>query len=239
MLYEQVDRLIDDPRAHNLVSGLAHQWLDMKRLDFFQFDAKEHREFDESMRAAAREEVYQTMLYLLHSKDQGELHQLLESNFMVINGLLAAHYGLEGVTGDHYRKVSLTENSPRGGFLGMAAIHAMGSDGKESSPVERGAWVLRHLLHSPPRRLRPMFLSFRASMASHLPRGKNSLLTWRRLSVQVVTGRWIRLDLVWRISRPQVNGVRKKGVAKELIKLIPPENFITGQPLRTSSSCVN
>ena len=32
----------------------------------------------------------------------------------------------------------------------MAAICAMGSDGIESSPVERGAWVLRHLLHSPP-----------------------------------------------------------------------------------------
>jgi len=32
----------------------------------------------------------------------------------------------------------------------MAAIHAMGSDGVNSSPVERGAWVLRHLLNSPP-----------------------------------------------------------------------------------------
>jgi hypothetical protein len=32
----------------------------------------------------------------------------------------------------------------------MAAIHAMGSDGMESSPVERGAWVLRHLVHNPP-----------------------------------------------------------------------------------------
>jgi hypothetical protein len=32
----------------------------------------------------------------------------------------------------------------------MAAIHAMGSNGVESSPVERGAWVLRHLLHDPP-----------------------------------------------------------------------------------------
>ena len=32
----------------------------------------------------------------------------------------------------------------------MAAICAMGSDGIESSPVERGAWVLRHLMHSPP-----------------------------------------------------------------------------------------
>jgi len=39
--------------------------------------------------------------------------------------------------------------SPRGGLLGTAAIHAMGSDGVESSPVERGAWVLRYLLNDP------------------------------------------------------------------------------------------
>ena len=149
-LRRQVDRLIQDPRAHHFVSGLAHQWLDMKRLDFFQFDVERHREFDESMRAAAREEVYQSILHLLRSKDQGELQNLLKSDYVVVNGLMAAHYGLEGVVGDHYRKVSLPENSPRGGLLGMAAICAMGSDGKDGSPVERGAWVLRHLLHSPP-----------------------------------------------------------------------------------------
>ena len=38
----------------------------------------------------------------------------------------------------------------RGGLLGMAAILAMGSDGERSSPVERGAWVMRKLLHDPP-----------------------------------------------------------------------------------------
>ena len=150
ILRGQVDRLIQDPRAHHFVSGLAHQWLDMERLDFFQFDVERHREFDESTRAAAREEVYQTILYLLRSEDQGQLQNLLKSDYVVVNGLMAAHYGLDGVVGDHYRKVSLPENSPRGGFLGMAAIHAMGSDGIESSPVERGAWVLRHLMHSPP-----------------------------------------------------------------------------------------
>ena len=150
VLRGQVERLIQDPRAHHFVSGLAHQWLDMERLDFFQFDVARHREFDESTRAAAREEVYQSILHLLRSKDQGQLQNLLKSDYVVVNGLMAAHYGLEGVVGDHYRKVSLPENSPRGGFLGMAAICAMGSDGKESSPVERGAWVLRHLLHSPP-----------------------------------------------------------------------------------------
>jgi len=150
VLRAQVDRLIQDRRAHHFVSGLAHQWLDMKRLDFFQFDVGRHREFDESTRAAAREEVYQSILHLLRSTDQGQLQNLLKSDYVVVNGLMAAHYGLEGVVGDHYRKVSLPDNSPRGGLLGMAAINAMGSNGIESSPVERGAWVLRHLMHSPP-----------------------------------------------------------------------------------------
>ena len=174
VLRGQVDRLIQDPRAHHFVSGLAHQWLDMKRLDFFQFDVERHREFDESTRAAAREEVYQSILHLLRSKDQGQLQNLLKSDYVVVNGLMAAHYGLEGVVGDHYRKVSLPDNSPRGGLLGMAAINAMGSDGIESSPVERGAWVLRHLLHSPPAnvpqlsRLDGKPLTKREKLAAHM-----------------------------------------------------------------------
>ncbi len=44
----------------------------------------------------------------------------------------------------------LPAGSPRGGLLGMAAVLAMGSNGERTSPVERGAWVLRKLLHDPP-----------------------------------------------------------------------------------------
>jgi hypothetical protein len=35
-------------------------------------------------------------------------------------------------------------------MLGMAAILAMGSNGDATSPVERGAWVLRKMLDDPP-----------------------------------------------------------------------------------------
>lgn len=150
VLRKQVDRLIADPRSDEFISGFVHQWLDMERLDFFQFDAKRHREFDENTRAAARQEVYHSFAYLLRSSDSGRLGELLKSDFVHINGLLADYYSIDGVTGDGFRRVKLPENSPRGGLLGMAAIHAMGSDGIVSSPVERGAWVLRHLLHDPP-----------------------------------------------------------------------------------------
>ncbi|MGB0600333.1 MAG: DUF1592 domain-containing protein, partial [Rubripirellula sp.] len=149
-LRAQVGRLIADPRSDEFVAGFVHQWLDMERLDFFQFDVKLHRDFDESTRSATREEVYQSFAHLLRDSRGVRIGKLLKSDYIFVNGLLATYYGIEGVTGDEFRKIKLPADSPRGGLLGMAAIHAMGSDGVVSSPVERGAWVLRHLLNDPP-----------------------------------------------------------------------------------------
>ena len=149
-LRQQVNRLLADPLSDEFVSGFVHQWLHMERLDFFQFDSKLHREFDESLRASARREVYESFAHLLRDPKSGQLGKLLKTDYVLINGLLANYYGIEGVTGDHFHKVKLPAGSPRGGLLGTAAIHAMGSDGIESSPVERGAWVMRYLLNDPP-----------------------------------------------------------------------------------------
>jgi len=148
VLAAQVDRMIASEKSREFVSGFTHQWLGMDRLDFFQFDFKLHRGFDDSAKTAAREEVYQTIACLL--RENLSLRDLLKSDFVVVNSLLANYYGIDGVSGDGFRKVTLPAGSPRGGLLGMAAILAMGSNGEYTSPVERGAWVLRKLLHDPP-----------------------------------------------------------------------------------------
>jgi hypothetical protein len=148
VLAREVERMIADARSSEFVSGFVHQWLGMDRLDFFQFDTKQFRDFDESAKAAARREVYETFAHLLRHNDS--LTKLLKSDEIFVNGLLATYYGIEGISGDAFQKVKLPANSPRGGLLGMAAILAMGSNGERTSPVERGVWVLRHLLHNPP-----------------------------------------------------------------------------------------
>jgi len=148
VIAREVDRMIASPKADEFVSGFVHQWLGMDRLDFFQFDTKQFRDFDESAKAAARREVYETFAHLL--RHNGSLTRLLKSDEIHVNGLLATYYGLEGISGDAFQKVKLPAGSPRGGLLGMAAILAMGSNGERTSPVERGAWVLRKLLHNPP-----------------------------------------------------------------------------------------
>ena len=148
IITREIDRMIASPKADEFVSGFVHQWLGMDRLDFFQFDTKQFRDFDESAKAAARREVYETFAHLL--RNNGSLKKLLKSDEIHVNGLLASYYGIEGISGDAFQKVKLPANSPRGGLLGMAAILAMGSNGERTSPVERGAWVLRKLLHNPP-----------------------------------------------------------------------------------------
>ncbi|MFM8471282.1 MAG: DUF1592 domain-containing protein, partial [Limisphaerales bacterium] len=130
VIEREVDRMIASPKADEFVSGFVHQWLGMDRLDFFQFDTKQFRDFDESAKAAARGEVYETFAHLLRHK--GILTRLLKSDDIHVNVLLATYYGLEGISGDAFQKVKLPAGSPRGGLLGMAAILAMGSNGERT-----------------------------------------------------------------------------------------------------------
>jgi hypothetical protein len=75
---------------------------------------------------------------------------MIDADYVVVNSLLADFYGIPDVHGDHYREVSLPADSPRGGLLGQSAILALTGTGERTSPVERGAFVLRKLLNRPP-----------------------------------------------------------------------------------------
>jgi hypothetical protein len=145
---KQVDRLLADPRSRDFVTAFTQQWLGLDRLDFFQFNDKLYPDYDLATKALSRQEIFETIELLISEKLS--LKNLLKSDFVVVNGVLAQYYGLEGVSGDEFQKVKLPADSPRGGLLGMAAVMAMGSNGEHTSAVERGAWVLRKLLHDPP-----------------------------------------------------------------------------------------
>jgi hypothetical protein len=148
VLAAQTDRLLDDPRSRGFLQPFASQWLGLERFDFFEVNRALHPRFDSGTKVAARGEIHETIHHLVRTG--GSLRDLLVSDYVVINRVLANYYGLPGVQGDGYEKVSLPPGSPRGGLLGMAAIHFMGGNGERTSPVERGAWVLRRLLDDPP-----------------------------------------------------------------------------------------
>ena len=56
---------------------------------------------------------------------------------------------MEGITGDHMRRISLDDPN-RGGIIGQPSILALTSNYKDTSPVKRGNYVLDVLLGTPP-----------------------------------------------------------------------------------------
>lgn len=148
VLAAQTDRLLDDPHANDFVRAFLSQWLNMDRLDFFQVNRALYPRFDDSTKLAARNEMFETFAYVLRQRTS--LRDLVKSDYVIINSVLANYYDIAGVKGDEFRKVPVPKGSPRGGLLGMAAVMAMGGNGERTSPVERGAWVLRKILNDPP-----------------------------------------------------------------------------------------
>ncbi|MDX1946156.1 MAG: DUF1592 domain-containing protein [Pirellulaceae bacterium] len=148
VLARETERLLKDPRVSGFARPFVHQWLDLDRLDFFEVNGNLFPRFDDSVKLSVRREVHESFGLLL--RDNKPLSNLLQADYVVIDGVLASYYGIAGVTGDEFRPVPLPAGSPRGGLLGMGAIHVMGGNGEQTSPVERGAWVLRKLLNDPP-----------------------------------------------------------------------------------------
>ena len=69
----------------------------------------------------------------------------------MLNERLARHYGIAGVSGTDFRRVALPPGSHRGGVLAQAAVLKVTANGTNTSPVVRGAWVMRNILGRPPK----------------------------------------------------------------------------------------
>ena len=83
-------------------------------------------------------------------KNDLSLTNFVASDFTMLNGRLAKHYGIPGVTGMEFRKVALPPDSHRGGVLTMASVLKVTANGTTTSPILRGAWVLDRILGTPP-----------------------------------------------------------------------------------------
>ncbi len=144
VLRDQVERLLASPAADAFVDNFTGQWLDLRRIDETSPDAKLFPEFDELLKLSMVEETRMFFSDIL--ENNLSLLNFVDSRHTFLNERLAAHYGIEGVTGQTLRKVSLPEASVRGGLLGQASILKVTANGTHSSPVLRGVWVLDKLL---------------------------------------------------------------------------------------------
>ena len=143
----QVNRMLYDERSTSLVDNFAKQWLQLRLIQNAAPDLKLFPEWNQDLRrdmVRETEEFFGSFL-----RNDMSLLDLLDSNYTYLNERLARHYGIEGVTGDEFRRVILPSNR-RGGLLGQASVLTVTSNPSRTSPVKRGRWVLDNLLGAPP-----------------------------------------------------------------------------------------
>jgi mono/diheme cytochrome c family protein len=146
-LRPQVRRMLRDPKAQALVDNFAGQWLQIRNLQTVAPDPMTFPGFDDSLRSAMARET-ELFFSSLISTDASIL-DLLNADYTFVNERLARHYGLAGVRGPEFRRVSLA-GLPRRGVLTHAAVLTLTSNPTRTSPVKRGKWVLENLLAQPP-----------------------------------------------------------------------------------------
>ena len=147
VLDRQITRMLRDPKASALVTGFAAQWLGMRKAQTFLPDANIFPEFDENLRRALQRET--TMFVESQIAADRGIVDLVTADYSFVNERLAQHYGLRGVTGERFRRVTFTDRV-RGGILGQGTVLMATSYPDRTAPVVRGFWVLESLLGMPP-----------------------------------------------------------------------------------------
>jgi hypothetical protein len=147
-LEQEARRMLADPRSiAALVEGFAAQWLNLRRVSEVVVDPNRYPTYDESLLQAFERETELFMGSTL--REDRSVVELLSANYTFVNERLARHYGIPGVYGSRFRRVSLPQSDQRGGLLAHGSVLATTSYPDRTSPVLRGKFLLNNILGLP------------------------------------------------------------------------------------------
>lgn len=143
-LEAQMKRMLKDPRTRALAIEFGTQWIHVRGFDELnEKNEKLFPMFDANLRKAIYEE---SILFFqdLFQNDR-KVTDLLDTDATYLNETLAKHYGIPGVTGQHWRRVEGVKKHGRGGLLGLASVQTKEAGASRTSPVLRGNWMVETL----------------------------------------------------------------------------------------------
>ncbi|OAI55413.1 hypothetical protein AYO47_00465 [Planctomyces sp. SCGC AG-212-M04] len=147
VLREQVDRLLEGRGTSNFVADFADEWLDLQTIGFTEPDPKLYPGFDAIVQNAMLTESWMTLEAMI--QENRSVSELIHCDHTYLNSRLARFYGIDGVEGDEFRKVTVKEDSHRGGLITQGAILKVTANGSTTSPVIRGVWMNERILGTP------------------------------------------------------------------------------------------
>jgi len=147
VLEREVKRMLRDQRSRALVDNFVGQWLLLRNLKNHIPTPGDYPNFDNELRQAFRQETELFVESII--RDDRSLMDLLTADYTFLDERLARHYGIPGVYGSQFRRVTLP-NENRRGLLGQGSILTVTSYPNRTSPVLRGKWILENILGTPP-----------------------------------------------------------------------------------------
>ena len=144
VMEEQLRRMLKDARMRGMAAEFGARWLGVR--DFVANhgrNLKQFPEFTPDVRDALAEEPVRFFEDLL--VNDRPVADVIAADAVVVNDVLARHYGIPGVTGPKWRRVESVSAYSRGGLLGFGAVLAKTAAASRTSPVKRGAWVVQML----------------------------------------------------------------------------------------------
>ncbi|MHB8636838.1 MAG: DUF1592 domain-containing protein [Fimbriimonadaceae bacterium] len=146
VLNAQVARMIQDPKAAALASNFAGQWLQLRKLAIVFPDPKRFPGIDDTMKRDMATET--KMFFTAVLRENRPMSDFIDGKYTYLDGRLAGLYGIPGITGDAFRRVTLS--GARGGVITQASVLTVTSNPTRTSPTKRGKWVLEQILGTPP-----------------------------------------------------------------------------------------
>ncbi len=177
LLEQQVRRMLADPRSKTLITNFAFEWLKIRDVNALDPDPYVYPGFDESLRTAFRREM-ELFVDSIFREDRSVV-DLLSADYTFVNERLAAHYGVENVRGDQFRRVTLTDPN-RFGLLGKGAVLMVTAYPNRTSPVLRGAYILENLLGTPPSPPPPNVEAFKENKEGEKPKTVREIMETHR-----------------------------------------------------------
>ncbi|HVZ19544.1 MAG TPA: DUF1592 domain-containing protein [Vicinamibacterales bacterium] len=146
VLDAQVRRMLADPKSQAIIGNFAGQWLQLRNVRNVQPNSDLFPDFDDNLRSAFKRET--ELFFESVMREDRPVLDLMTANYTFVNQRLAEHYGIPGVYGSRFRRVTLTDER-RFGLLGKGSVLAVTSHAERTSPVERGKWILENILGLP------------------------------------------------------------------------------------------
>ena len=143
----EIIRMLNHDRSHRMIESICDQWLNLRSWKKVTPSLKLYPKYNDLLDYYLPKE---TQAYLKHLVLENQpITHLIDSNYTFLNQRLAQHYGIDDITGHQLRKVTFPPETPRGGLLTMGSVLKVTTDGYDSSPILRGAWISKNIIGNP------------------------------------------------------------------------------------------